>query len=175
MEEAKHPLGDPNEFITKNNGLVWFVVNKYKVWWKGFGYEMEDIHAIALLGLFKAYLTYVEDKGRISTYATICMINEIRHFLRGMKHYPKTFYSFDTDGEDSPKEALVNPSFLISPVEESTFELRDYIARLPVNDRKVLHAYHLGGNQEGAARILKMSQVSVSRKMRRIRKEYHMT
>ena len=66
------------ELFEENQKLVYFVVNKYYDWLA----EDEDIIQEGFLGLYKASLTWDSSRSKFSTYATRCILNQIRHELR---------------------------------------------------------------------------------------------
>ena len=67
------------ERVLQNTGLVYYIVNKYG----NYSWQQEDLAQIGMLGLCKAVATFDESKGfKFATYATRCIDNEIKMFLR---------------------------------------------------------------------------------------------
>lgn len=70
------------KLVESNIGLVYHIVNK-KFNYKSSHYDFEDLVSIGTIGLIKAALTFVEDKGsKFATYSGRCIENEIRMFIR---------------------------------------------------------------------------------------------
>ena len=69
-----------NELIEHNLRLVAHIAKKYN-----HNNDNEDLISIGTIGLIKAVSTYKADKGRIATYASKCIENEILMFLRQNK------------------------------------------------------------------------------------------
>lgn len=69
-----------NELIEHNLRLVAHIAKKYNQ-----NNDNEDLISIGTIGLIKAISTYKADKGRIATYASKCIENEILMFLRQNK------------------------------------------------------------------------------------------
>ena len=70
-------MNDKKQFIEKNIDLVYFVVNKY---YPSFSKD-EDIVQCGMVGLCNAVEKW-EKKGKFSSYATKCILNEIRRELK---------------------------------------------------------------------------------------------
>ncbi len=73
-------LSARNELIEHNLRLVAHIANKYNR-----GSDCEDLISIGTIGLIKAVSTYRADKGRLATYASRCIENEILMYLRQNK------------------------------------------------------------------------------------------
>lgn len=72
-----------DKLITENMRLVYYLVRKYYPTYIG----NEDVIQEGMVGLIKAADTWDEEKRSFSTYATNCIINQIRmYFRREMKH-----------------------------------------------------------------------------------------
>lgn len=72
-----------DKLITDNMRLVYYLIRKYYPTYIG----NEDVVQEGMLGLIKAADTWDETKRTFATYATNCIINQIRmYFRREMKH-----------------------------------------------------------------------------------------
>lgn len=69
------------EMFNKNINIAYKIANKYLDNYKN---EYEDIKQIALLGLWKAVLTF-KNTYAFSTYSYKVIFNEINHYLRNRK------------------------------------------------------------------------------------------
>ena len=73
-----------NKIITHNIRLVIHIVNKYK----NIDFDIEDLISIGSMGLIKAVETFNSSKGyKFSTYAAVCIENEVKMFLRKLPRY----------------------------------------------------------------------------------------
>lgn len=64
--------------VVGNKNLVYFVIKKY---FPSF-YDDEDIFQVGWIGLWKACIAYNSSKSKFSTFATRCILNEIRMEFR---------------------------------------------------------------------------------------------
>lgn len=73
-----------NKLVEDNIGLVHFTIRRYYPTFAG----NEDVTQEGMLGLVKAANTFDESKGvKFSTYATMCIINQVRAWCRiNLKH-----------------------------------------------------------------------------------------
>lgn len=72
----KEELG---KIVENNGGLVWSIVKRFR----GRGYENEDLFQIGNIGLIKAIKNFnPEYEVKLSTYAVIYIIGEIKKFIR---------------------------------------------------------------------------------------------
>lgn len=69
------------ETIKNNQRLVYSVINKYFSRFCG----DEDIVQVGRIGLWKACIAYDSSKSKFSTFATHCIVNEIREELRSRR------------------------------------------------------------------------------------------
>ena len=87
--------------IRHNLRLVAHIIKKHY----GGARDQEDLVSIGTIGLIKAVDTFNADKGRLATYASRCIENEIRmHFRAAKKTEREVSLSepIDTDGEGRP-------------------------------------------------------------------------
>lgn len=69
------------KMFEENQNLAYKIAEKYYAYNKN---DFEDIKQVALLGLWKAILTF-DDTRTLSTYAYPCISNEINYYLRQKK------------------------------------------------------------------------------------------
>ena len=84
--------------VIENHNLIYYFIHKYNL-------SIEDYYDICAIGLCKAANTYDDKKGiKFSTYAGVCIENEIKQELRKQKNI--LVYSLDmtfSNFEDSFK------------------------------------------------------------------------
>ena len=71
------------EIIEENKGMVIELVNRF--YKKSPMYEFEDLLQVALIAMVKAHRAYETDKSLFSTFATICMRNDLIKFVNKNK------------------------------------------------------------------------------------------
>lgn len=164
-----------------NRKLIYQVLKKYNLYSK-----REDYYDIGLIGLTKAINTYNKNKGiKFSTYAYICIENEIKHELRkesGAKR--KSNYKtislnqkIKEYGNNELEDILESNINIEKDYEykETVEELYNNINKLNQEDKKIICIYYGINcekyNQEKLAKILKISQAQVSRRIKKILKE----
>ena len=83
--------------LTEHNlRLVAHIAKKYQ----NVGEEMEDMISIGTIGLIKAIDSFDAGKGKLSTYASRCIDNEILMFLRARKKISKEVSLYEPIGTD---------------------------------------------------------------------------
>lgn len=116
-EEAKKML------IEKNLRLVAHIAKKYQ----NVEENMEDLISIGTIGLIKAVSSFDAGKGKLSTYASRCIDNELLMLLRAKKKSSREVSLFEPIGTD--KEG--NEINLLDVIEQ---EQEDIIERLDMKD-----------------------------------------
>ncbi len=142
--------------------------------WKvypSFAYS-EDMHQEALLGLWKACLTFDESKSKFSTYATQCILNQIRMVMRGMQKQPD-IVSLDAPIRDTDE------AFLASVIEDCSatidtgcIALQEFIRSLSEKERTIVQYKMEGLTQRQIAEKFNKSQSWVSRILKKLQKQY---
>lgn len=84
-----------NELIEHNLRLVAHIAKKYNK-----NNDNEDLISIGTIGLIKAVSTYRADKGKLATYASKCIENEMLMYLRQNKKRQNDVSLQDTVGVD---------------------------------------------------------------------------
>lgn len=116
-EEARKML------IEKNLRLVAHIAKKYQ----NVEENMEDLISIGTIGLIKAVSSFDAGKGKLSTYASRCIDNELLMLLRAKKKSSREVSLFEPIGTD--KEG--NEINLLDVIEQ---EQEDIIERLDMKD-----------------------------------------
>lgn len=71
------------EIIEENKGMVIDLVSRF--YKKSPMYEFEDLLQVALIAMVKAHRAYETDKSLFSTFATVCMRNDLIKFINKNK------------------------------------------------------------------------------------------
>lgn len=177
---------EKNKLAEENFNIIHYVAKSFSN--TGLGHD--ELVSIGSVGFVKALNTYTEKKGaKFSTYAVVCVRNEILHFLRKeKKHVDNTVLSGNTvysDGEggvltiedtlsnEMNDEAFVEDVILLN---EDIEILMNAIRKLPKRDQFIIiNRYGIGGRkvmtQEEIGKTLGMSQANVSKLEQNIIKE----
>ena len=75
------------QLVRKNYGLV---VSQALLFFKGASFTLEDCIQVGLIGLLKAIRKYDKNKAKFSTFASICIRNEITSFVKKARKKNKT-------------------------------------------------------------------------------------
>lgn len=169
---------EKNKLAEENFNIIHYVA-------KGFsntGIQHDELVGIGSVGYTKALNTYSEKKGaKFSTYAVVCVKNEILHFLRReKKHVDNTVLSGNTMYSDGEGGVLTIEDTLSSEMNDEAFVediillnedieiLMDAIGKLSKRDQFIIkNRYGIGDGeimtQEQIGKILGMSQANVSK------------
>ena len=172
--------------INENLNLVYYVINKYykeasKV------LDIEEMFQEGSIGLMKADRTFEENKGlKFSTYATTCIKNEIRNFVR--RQNKKGITELKTVSGDANKgeegrgtcnlwDIIKDNQDYIKKVEDR--ELIKYIvSALTKEERELLKLRYIDGlTYREVAEKLKSNRTTISQRDRalksKINKNFH--
>lgn len=132
----------------------------------------EDMRQEALLGLWKACITYDESKSKFTTYAGTCILNQVRMAMRGLAKQPDTVsLSTPIDGGEGLTLGDIiedhNPR-----TDDGSIALSIFIAGLPEREQQLIQCKLDGLTQKQIAKKLGLSQVWVSRALSRLQQRY---
>ena len=177
---------EKNKLAEENFNIIHYVAKSFSN--TGLGHD--ELVSIGSVGFVKALNTYSEKKGaKFSTYAIICVKNEILHFLRReKKHVDNTVLSGNvmySDGEggvltieDTLSNKMNDEAFVedVILLNEDIEILMNAIRKLSKRDQFIIiNRYGIGGRkvmtQEEIGKTLGMSQANVSKLEQNIIKE----
>ena len=159
---------EPEKLFEDNTKLV------YAMLWKRYPSVAhdEDIVLEAMIGLWKACLSYKEEKGKFSTYAGACILNSIRMAFRRISHQVPTV-SINTPVQDAEGVTLADVIEDPNPIlDEGYLALKDFIEELSPKDRALIQGKLEGKTQRRIARELGMNQATCSKHLTRIQVKY---
>lgn len=81
MKELRKMTQYEIELVEKNRKLVYSIIRQKNIKLN------DDIESVGFIGLIKAAQSYKKDKGKFSTYAGRCILNEIYMYFRKEKKY----------------------------------------------------------------------------------------
>ena len=177
---------EKNKLAEENFNIIHYVAKSFSN--TGLGHD--ELVSIGSVGFVKALNTYSEKKGaKFSTYAIICVKNEILHFLRReKKHVDNTVLSGNTMYSDGEGGVLTIEDTLSNKMNDEAFVedvillnedieiLMNAIRKLSKRDQFIIiNRYGIGGRkvmtQEEIGKTLGMSQANVSKLEQNIIKE----
>lgn len=157
---------EQEQLFHENLELAYFILWKH---YPTFAQD-EDLKQEALLGLWKACLSYDQQKSMFSTYASRCIHNRLRMWLRERSKHPDTV-SINSPvagyGEEGPtlEDTIEDP---VPAIDEDYINLKNFLASLSERDQKIVKLRMQGLTQEQIARELGMTRVNCSVRLTRI-------
>lgn len=158
------------EMFNKNIKIAYKIANKYLT---NHASEYEDIKQIALMGLWKAVLTF-NNKYAFSTYAYRVISNEINYYLRTVKKNHSTISLKQEIKENMILEdVLADKNNYIEKLENS-LAIENYISqirnsKLKEQEKIVFELSLKGYRQDEIAKIVGYSQPHISRIIKKLR------
>lgn len=183
---------DDIEFlIAKYEGIIWKIVNKYKV----SSFDKEDLYQAGLLGLFKAIKNYKSEYNvKLITYAFKFIIGEVNKEYKKLNLYGKVEYNkirnyVYLNNTLTPEEICHNLKisietfydavsrvdqimYLEDNVRDEILESRTFELDLD-KEEEILYQYYVVRRftQSEIAKLLNISQSTVSRNINKLRKK----
>lgn len=160
---------EQEQLFYKNLELAYFTLWKH---YPTFAQD-EDIKQEALLGLWKACMTYDKDKSQFSTYAAQCILNQVRMVLR-KRSYEPDMVSLNTpvgveDDTLTLEATLEDP---VPSIDEGYIDLKDFLRGLNEQDKKLIQLRLQGKTQKQIAQEMGLTQPYCSRLITRIWVDY---
>lgn len=168
-EVGEMTRNEQEELFHQWTEFAWFLL------WKYFPQLAldEDIKQEALLGLWKACMTYDKDKAQFSTYAGQCILNQVRQVLRKQSYEPDTVSLSTPVGDED--ENLTLEGMIEDPVpsiDEGHIDLKDFLRGLNERDKKLIQLRLQGKTQKQIAQEMGLAQSYCSRLITRIWVDY---
>lgn len=167
-----------DKLITDNVKLVYYVYNRLG---KSPLIERnkDDLVAEGMLGLCKAANTFDECRRiKFSTYATLCIRNEMLMYLRKLRKYmPFEVSIYDSVGKDGDGNELTWADVIEdesvsedSMIERMLFE--EFEKKQQPIDQAILNEKKKGANQKRIGEVLGYSQSYISRRIKKMKEKY---
>lgn len=155
-------------FVEQHMGLAHYVARKFK---RYRSIDREDILQMAKLGLCRAVIMFDADRGvKFSTFAVPVMLHEILMCTR-RKHHPTVSLDAKATKGDQRSIGDTIPTFQDFDERLTTSDMYSTIKRMPKRQRQVVALAAAGYYQMDAARMLGISQSTVSRALDAAREE----
>lgn len=172
LQSTSYEVGE----VTRNEAEQLFLENTalaYHILHKDFPTfaQSEDMKQEALLGLWRACISFDPSKGKFSTYAGCCILNAIRYALRGYQKQPETVsLNQPISEEGSTLEDLLEDPY--PSVDEGLIDLVTFLKGLPERERKLIQCRLDGLTQNQISAEMGLSQTWCSRILKKMRQEY---
>lgn len=82
-KKSRLPNKKFEQALNENLGLVRSLSLKFKPR----PFERAEYYQVALIGFWRAWKTYDDNKGRFSNWAYICILNKLRNMMRDKKQF----------------------------------------------------------------------------------------
>lgn len=172
---------DEAKLVEKNMRLVSHLLRGSLAWCLQYG-EYEDMQQVAYIGLVKAARGFKEGKSKFSTYACLCIGNELRMHVRYLRnHYiPKANCTYIDTLNDASND--LRHEYGVTLIEDISAEFDEqvaigvsvqrFIGTLTTLEQRVLQLKIEDLTQEKIARTLGISRASVSRVVSKAKHKY---
>lgn len=155
---------DQQKLVIDNTKLVYTVIKKHYPTF----YGNEDITQVGMLGLCKAATTWDSSKSVFSTYACICIHNEIRYYFRSNIHTGDVLsLDYEYEGGTTLSEAIEGDNDVASTV---TFE--DFLEGESDRTKLVIKLFARGYNSKEISDITGLKRKTISRIKRLTHKKW---
>lgn len=158
---------EAEQLFLENKNLAYHVLHRN---YPSYG-QNEDMQQEALLGLWKACLTYSSNKGQFSTYAGQCVLNQIRGALRGSVKHPETVsLNHPMGSAGATLEDLIEDH--CPGTDEGLIDLKVFLAGLPERELKLIQLSIAGFTQEEIGKRLGRSRAWCCSTLKRLQQNY---
>lgn len=164
---------DHKRLVEENHKLIYDYLWRKKL-------SIEEYYGLAAIGLCKAAATYNADKAAFSTYAYMCIANEIKQCLRQYhsdKHIPDELigslqYVVDLGDNDITLEDCIGDVIDIEEEAIINDALDKFYSGLSDRERLILSLHHSGYKQREISKLVGINQPQVSRIIDKLRNRY---
>ena len=166
--------------IESNVKFVGFVIHKRMSWCLQHA-SAEDLFQIGCIGLIKAARTFIEGKNSFTSYAVICIQNELRMHIRYLKRRDLeiancTLINSDAVDNDDPyaymMNSLIDTSVDFENVLAEQESINMFLTTLDDMTRDILSRRMAGHTQKQISQDMHISQSYISRLINRAFAKY---
>lgn len=164
-------MGQPDRvesLLEENIGLIHWVICKHYPTFIG----DDDVVQEARIGLWKACISFDESKGAFSSYAVMCILNNVRMYFRREKRHGGCISLNTVVNEENETEfgdLLEHPD---GSVEGSGVFVKDFISSLTEREQKIVYFQFYSVTQKAACKELGCTQAWYSKLLKRIRTKW---
>lgn len=154
-----------------NIPLVWYILRRHYPKIDPLIYD--DVVQSAMIGLWKAIMTYNPEKTKIATYASRCIINQIRMYFRQYYRH-KDVCSLDSTidgGNLMIKDVIADENDFTIDI-EIDFLVNGILSQLEGIEKELMIDYYIKRmKQREMVAKYNVTQAMISRKIKKIRKK----
>lgn len=153
------------QMVEENMNLVYFLIRTYYPTF----IQDEDIIQCGMLGLCKAADTWEENRSTFASYASYCVLNEIRsEFSRRKRHIKQL--SLDYETTDSEGEVSTLSDIIPGCADVDYVDLDGFCNELTPRQKRILELKELGLNHTDIGKGVGCSHETINREVRKMRK-----
>lgn len=161
---------DEVKLVEENHNLIYKFCYRHKL-------DANDYYDILAIGLCKSAMGYSDLKGKFSTFAWTCMLNEVRMYKRRENVRITDYLSLnsvisydDFKGELTIEDTIPSDICVEDDVLHSIMS-SDFINSISKLDKDIVHLRLLGFSQSEISSKLKISQSYISRRLINLKKK----
>lgn len=156
------------QLIEDNMGLVYYIINKHYPTY----IHDEDVIQEGMLGLCKAISSYDPSKSKLSTFATVCILHQIRQYFRdNAKHSGVLSYEKVVAKVEDDSITFLDTLASCNDVDLGCISFKMFYDQLSERDQQIIDL-SLDNTVNEIAQILGMSPEYVSRKRNAIKRKW---
>ena len=160
---------EKDALVTDNMNLVYWVLHTYYP----NHVKNEDVVQEGMLGLVIAADTWDETKSKFSTYATVCILNQIRpYFRRESRHMNNISIDSEYTTDDGSKISLVEAIVGDEDINTKAMDFDTFFNSLSENEQSILTLMGAGYLQKEICAMLNKSHMQVYSTKMKIRKKW---
>ena len=124
---------EQQKLVADNMTLVHYLINRYYPTFKG----NEDVVQTGMVGLCKAAMYWNSGKSTFTTYASKCILNEIKNYFKeNITEQPSLSLDYEYEGGVMLSEAIEGDSNV-----NSTFDLEEFIGKEKTKNKLFLSLF----------------------------------
>lgn len=163
---------EQKQLIEDNHNLIYFYLNKHDI-------SVDEFYDVAAIGLVKAALNYNNSKSTFSTFAILCIGNEIKNVYKkngacgSIPHGLVFSYQDKADEEeDMTFESILKDNFDMEEEISVRLSLERFMKRLDERRVKIVKLSLRGYSSSEISRILGVSQQRIGQIKSRIFEDF---
>lgn len=156
------------QLVEDNMNLVYYLINKYYPTYL----HDDDIIQEGMVGLCKAANSYDSSKSKFSTYASCCILNQIRFYFReNAKHLEVLSYDRGYKDEDCEEITFLDTIIGEDDVDIGCMNFMMFYEKLSASEQQLIDLL-IDHSEVEISKILGVSQPHVSRRKTALRNKW---
>ena len=156
--------------ITDNMKLVYYLVSRYYPRY----IQNEDVIQEGMLGLVQAAAEWDETRSKFSTYASTCILNQIRYYFRREKNQVDTVSLDEVCYVDEEENKMTIMDTLVGEEDVDLAEsyFADFYQKLDDRDKMILELSWQGYTQLEIAQQVNLSRQNVGWRLNKLKQQW---